>query len=469
MPPRWHRAQPPIPTGAGSAPYTLAISPDGKTAWVVNYEGSSLVGIDTATNQVTGASIPIPANSYGIGITPDGTRAYVAATGNDVVLAIDLLTRQQIGAPIPVGDEPAALSISPDGKRVYVSNGDTDGISVIDTATNQVVGAPIVVGNDPYGSAITPDGKFLFVAIEKGVAVVDTAAGQLAGPPIPLSEADIVAISPNGARAYVSEYGVDRVTVIDTATRQVVGAPIPVSEDPEYLAVTPDGKRLLVEHYLTLGVHGDRNRDEPGRGAAGPVRLRRRPARDRPRPVPRRVLRAAENRPPGCGGDAGRIDARPTPTARSRPSPGISATAPRPRPRNRKPPTPSAKPGEYPVALTVTDNEGCSVALVFTGQTASCHGSPPGGADADGRGRLPRGQGQLPEERQARRLQVQAEGGQEDRQRQEKEAEGSELGRQGQGQTGQVGDRLAEAEEEIRQSSRRREESAGAGSRDGRR
>jgi hypothetical protein len=34
------------------------------------------------------------------------------------------------------------------------------------------------------------------------------------------------------------------------------------------------------------------------------------------------------------------------------------------------------KPGKYKATLTVTDNEGCSVALIYTGKTASCHGSP---------------------------------------------------------------------------------------------
>ncbi len=33
------------------------------------------------------------------------------------------------------------------------------------------------------------------------------------------------------------------------------------------------------------------------------------------------------------------------------------------------------KPGSYQVTLTVTDNEGCSTALIFTGQTAYCNGS----------------------------------------------------------------------------------------------
>ncbi len=34
-----------------------------------------------------------------------------------------------------------------------------------------------------------------------------------------------------------------------------------------------------------------------------------------------------------------------------------------------------AKPGSYQATVTVTDNEGCSTALLFTGQTASCSGS----------------------------------------------------------------------------------------------
>jgi chitodextrinase len=39
-----------------------------------------------------------------------------------------------------------------------------------------------------------------------------------------------------------------------------------------------------------------------------------------------------------------------------------------------------AQHGDYNVTLTVTDDEGCSDAFVFTGQTASCTGSPSGQA-----------------------------------------------------------------------------------------
>jgi hypothetical protein len=36
---------------------------------------------------------------------------------------------------------------------------------------------------------------------------------------------------------------------------------------------------------------------------------------------------------------------------------------------------PYTKPGHYEVSVTVADNEGCSSALIFTGQTAYCNGS----------------------------------------------------------------------------------------------
>ena len=39
---------------------------------------------------------------------------------------------------------------------------------------------------------------------------------------------------------------------------------------------------------------------------------------------------------------------------------------------------PIGVPIQSAVTLTVTDNEGCSAALVFTGQTASCNASPGG-------------------------------------------------------------------------------------------
>src|SRR5260370_1203013 len=48
------------------------------------------------------------------------------------------------------------------------------------------------------------------------------------------------AVSPNGARAYVTNFAGTTVSVIDTATNTVVGAPITVGTNPNAVAVSPD-------------------------------------------------------------------------------------------------------------------------------------------------------------------------------------------------------------------------------------
>jgi YVTN family beta-propeller protein len=374
-------AVPPLEAGSGAGPYSLAITPDGKTAWIVNYNTGSVASLDTATNLFIGAPIPIAAQSYGFAITPDGSRAYVANSENNTVEALDLQARARIGSPIPVGENPGAVAISPDGTRAYVSNeGSSESggaISVIDTATNQVVAPPIAVGKFPYTSAVTPDGKLLFVPVGGGVDVIDTATNGLAGPTILLGEAEAssVVISPGGRRAYAATREPGTVSVIDVASRQVIAGPIPLPGFIEFLALSPDGTRLLVEQYEPSL---DTILDTATNQAVGPsiafgetegqiaVVPDQSPTagftnRGRARPgVPYALDGSASTDPDGTVASWGWAfgDRK-----------SMATTGPTVRHAFRKP-------GKFTVTLSVTDNEGCSVALVFTGQTASCHGSP---------------------------------------------------------------------------------------------
>ena len=94
-------------------------------------------------------------------ITPDGKHAYVANHGDGTVSVITTATGA-VSAPITVGNGPAGVAITPDGKHAYVTNSGDGTVSVITTATG-AVSAPITVGNGPVGVAITPDGKHAYV------------------------------------------------------------------------------------------------------------------------------------------------------------------------------------------------------------------------------------------------------------------------------------------------------------------
>ena len=98
-------------------------------------------------------------------IAPDGTRAYVTGEINNgtvnVVFVIDTATDTVIGAPIPLpGEIGVAVAITPDGTRAYVAaeSVSASSVTVIDTATNMIVGLPIAAGKALAGLAITPDG-----------------------------------------------------------------------------------------------------------------------------------------------------------------------------------------------------------------------------------------------------------------------------------------------------------------------
>jgi YVTN family beta-propeller protein len=365
----------PLPEGG---PFTIAISADGKTAYAVNFDSKKVAAIDTATNKVVGPEMPVGTSSYGIAITPDGTRAYVTSEGDDNVAVLDLQARQPIVTPIDVGESPNGIGITPDGKLAYVANGDSESVSIIDLATNQVTGMPIPVGKDPYAIAIAPDGKTVFVgSVKGGISVIDTATNQVVGPTIPVSGSVEVAISPDGKRLYATDFenGGGKISIVDTATRQILTT-IEGLGIPEYMALSPDGQRLFFNDYdkevvgtidlstnLIVGTPVSIG-DSPGQMAVVPDQSPTAsfaPPTARVRPgVPVTLSGAASSDPDGTVatyswnfGD-GAVAAGPASTTTHA----------------------YAGPGTYSTALTVTDNEGCSVPFVFTGQTAYCHGSP---------------------------------------------------------------------------------------------
>src|SRR5258705_479151 len=87
-----------------------------------------------------------------VAITPDGKRAYVANGGDGTVSVITTATGA-VSPPITVGNHPIRVAITPDGKRGYVTNFADGTVSVITTATGAVA-APITVGKGSGGAAV---------------------------------------------------------------------------------------------------------------------------------------------------------------------------------------------------------------------------------------------------------------------------------------------------------------------------
>src|SRR6266478_4146409 len=181
--------------------------------------------------------------------------AYVAQNASNSTWVINTMTDALV-AVIPVQFSPLGVAISPNGQFAYVTNtgaicdlcsfNQPPSVSVIDTTTYSVV-ATIPVGQYPAGVAVTPNGAFAYVANfnSNSVSVIDTATNTVTatvGVGInPLS----VAITPNGAFAYVTNYTSASVSVISTTTNTVV-ATVTVGCGPTSLAITSNGAFVYV-------------------------------------------------------------------------------------------------------------------------------------------------------------------------------------------------------------------------------
>jgi DNA-binding beta-propeller fold protein YncE len=146
-----------------------------------------------------------------------------------------------------------AIVVTPDGATVLVPN--TYGyVSVIDTASS-TRRSDIPVCAFAHGIAVTPDGATAFVTCEHSSTVepIDLATGRV-GDPIGVGQLPgAIVTTPDGKTAYVVNYNGTSpsdpdgtVTPISVATRRA-GPPIPLHRrEAESAAVTPDGRSVLI-------------------------------------------------------------------------------------------------------------------------------------------------------------------------------------------------------------------------------
>jgi YVTN family beta-propeller protein len=324
----------PIPFGRNSFAQALAITPDGHTAYVGISSGDrdshSLVGITLATGHSAAPIALGPGSPIGIAITPDGTRAYVSVENNagthSWVLPVDLAART-VGARIPIAGAVGYVAITPDGRTVYAAG---DQLVPISTATN-LAGTPIAVAGSHL--AITPDGSRVFVAdaFSNTVSSVSVTTGHVLRRATIGNFPDGLAVTPDGATLYVANGGDGTLSAVTIATGHVAPTAM-IADDAAALAITPDQApvaRFFARHPLT---HGQ------------PVTL------------------DASN----SSGVSSRVV-----SYHWRFGDGSQATTAAPTVDHT-----FATAGSYAVTLTVTDAAGTSTTQVFTGQTVSRNGGP---------------------------------------------------------------------------------------------
>lgn len=143
----------------GELPSAAALLPDGKHVLISAARSATITLFEVADQKLKQiASIAVGHEPRGIAISPDGKLAYVALTVEDKVAVVDLAERKKV-ADVAVGRWPRYLCLSPDGSRLAVGCSGGGGIWVLDTATRSVLFKKTFAGLNFGHMTLSPDGK----------------------------------------------------------------------------------------------------------------------------------------------------------------------------------------------------------------------------------------------------------------------------------------------------------------------
>jgi DNA-binding beta-propeller fold protein YncE len=238
-----------VPTGEG--PHEVALSPDGKTAFVSNYgartPGNSLSVIDLATQKET-KRVDLGAIRRPHGMEERGGKVYFTAEVNRLAGRYDpqagtvdwLMGTGQAGTHM--------LVVTRDENKIFTSNIGSDSLTMFERGANGGWNATtIAVGKGPEGIALSPDEKEVWSAHSRdgGVSIIDVATGKVSQTlPAMTKRSNRVRFTPDGKRVLISDIG-GELLVLDAVSRQLLQR-VQLPGEPEGILVTPDGARAFV-------------------------------------------------------------------------------------------------------------------------------------------------------------------------------------------------------------------------------
>ena len=236
----------------GKGPQGLALTPDGKVLLVAVNGEDRVAIVDIATRAIVG-TVAV-AKPHTIAVTPDGRRAYVSSQepGHFALAIVDLGRRAVVGT-VALEKPPRDLEFGADGRRLYFTLAGVAAVQVLDPMTDQVV-AQVPTGVSPHIAAFFPHAAFGVVVVQGPgeLQLFDPATNQPTRS-IPVGkQPHWVDASADGTQMFVTNEGGNSVTAIDVASGQT--RTIAVGNAPRKIAIQPIGRAACEQRGRCAGV-----------------------------------------------------------------------------------------------------------------------------------------------------------------------------------------------------------------------
>jgi YVTN family beta-propeller protein len=219
----------------GKAPNGVALTPDNRLLLVTVYGENRIAFIDTSTQTVV-ATIAVP-KPHTVAISPDGKLAYVTAQepGHFELDLIDL-NKRSVVRKLSLEKTPRDGEFGYDGKLFYFTQAGVSSVQVLDPTSDKIV-AEIPTGVSPHFVSYPRGSAFGMVVVQGPgeLLLFDPATNKPARSVAVGKQPNWAATSSDGKTAYVTNEGSNDVTVVDLTTGRT--ATIAVGNAPRRVVV----------------------------------------------------------------------------------------------------------------------------------------------------------------------------------------------------------------------------------------
>ncbi len=240
-----------VPTGTG--PHEVAVSEDGKLAFVANYgdqtPGDSLSVIDLVVHkEIRRRNLGALRRPHGI--VQIGGKIWFTAEVNKVVARYDPAADAVDWIEGTGQDTTHMLVVAPNQKKIFTANIQSDSVSVLETrgASQNWRVTNIAVGKGPEAIDLSPDGKEVWTAHsgDGGVSIIDAETEKVKETiPSLTRHSNRLKFTPDGKLVLISDAESNQVLAIESSSRKLLKR-IPVCAQPLGIQMAPDNRQAYV-------------------------------------------------------------------------------------------------------------------------------------------------------------------------------------------------------------------------------
>jgi TolB protein len=279
--------------GSYRQPHDLRVSHNGALLWVTCAPSKAILEVDTSSGKILKSWTLDQDGAWMLVVTPDERKIYTANIEGKSVSIVDRRANQV--RSIAFESSQYGMDISPDGREVWVHHIEKGQISIIDVATDKVVATFESGGQGSGRMKFTSDGKYVLVAHHdsKNLVAFDAASRRpvqnvsLSFPP------KVVTVSSDSKRAFITSPSTDRAMVIDLVAWKESGV-FPTGKMPDGIAwaATRESKQRAPNNMFPqwsqdgkrIAFTSDRDGDPEiyvmNADGSSPIRLTHAPGRD---------------------------------------------------------------------------------------------------------------------------------------------------------------------------------------------